>query len=139
MRCDAGAGRVLCDRLCAALGMSRRSVGRSIRFSGGRESSDFFPRPFPLRGRRSIRGKNKSACVSWLHRGQLMSGSGSAGAIPMRARAIRDRHRRGSHYCSPDIERYVPRYLRRYLSIWIPGQVRYLRTCLRLNTQQSII
>lgn len=45
-------GRVCCV-LCYAiacvllLGMSRRSVGRSIRFSGGRESSDFFPSPFP--------------------------------------------------------------------------------------------
>lgn len=53
MRCDAGAGRVrccavLCDRLCAALGMSRRSVGRSVDSLFWRAGViRLFPSPFP--------------------------------------------------------------------------------------------
>lgn len=88
MRCDAGAGRVLCDRLCAALGMSRRSVGRSIRFSGGRESSDFFPRlpPYPWlyaagAGSEGKTSQPVSVEGKWdLHRG---SSSRGAGRLPL--------------------------------------------------------
>lgn len=76
------------DRLCAALRCAgdESSVGRSVDslfWRAGVIRLFFPPRPFPLRGRRSIRGKNKSACVSWLHRGLLMSGSGSAGTMPI--------------------------------------------------------
>lgn len=92
MRCDAGAGRVLCDRLCAALGMSRRSVGRSVDSLFWRAGVIrlFFPSTFPLTRpaqHRIRRGGIRSACVSWLHGGSssslcLSRGAGHSGAIP---------------------------------------------------------
>lgn len=66
MRCDAGAGRVLCDRLCAALGMSRRSVGRSVDSLFWRAGViRLFPSPFPLtrtRPAQDPREKQASLC-----------------------------------------------------------------------------
>lgn len=99
------------------------SVGRSVDSLFWRAGViRLFPSPFPpyaTRPAQDPRGKNKSACVSWMHRGscgQLLSGSGSAGAIPILASAIRDRHRRGCTIARRTL-RYVPRYLQ-YHSIY---------------------
>lgn len=75
------------DRLCAALRCAgdESSVGRSVDSLFWRAGVIrlFPPSPFPLTRPAQHPREKQVCCVSWLHRGLLMSGSGSAGAIPI--------------------------------------------------------
>lgn len=99
--------------------MSRRSVGRSVDSLFWRAGViRLFPSPFPLtRPAQHPREKQVSLCqlaAPWQPWAAPVGLNGSAGAIPMRASSIRDRHGRGCTIARRSL-RYVPRYLPQYL------------------------